>query len=286
MKTRRQFIKTTSFAGAAITITRLRAQQASSPSPSPAPSVPERNFSIPLNESLSATVHRTELGDQAIRLVGVNVDLSEALIGNRNAYVYAYNVHLPPKLTLQEKNLFIFARAVTCSDGSSVIDVSGKDKNPKPKAPPLSTRPGASGKNGEPGDRGTDAGNVQIATETLNGQLYMIANGGNGGDGGEGGDGQIGQTGPAGQTNQPGNPGLKGGDAGLGGAGGDGGDCGITLVQLHRGERNNITASCRGGKPGQGGRTGKPGDGGLGGAGGVIHESRERDTGLTDPGRH
>gem|GEM_PF-4365103 len=247
--------------------------------PSPSPTVTERDLSIPQNETLSARLHRSELSDlKAIRLVGVDIDLSDSLIGNRDAYVYGYEVRLPAKLTLSEKNLFVFARVVRCDGGGSTIDVSGKDGGDKFKAA-MGVKPGAPGSNGQPGQRGSNAGKVQITADELTGKLHVIANGGNGGRGEDGGDGHIGATGSGGKYGENGNPGGTGGDAGLGGTGGDGGACGEVLVQLRRGTRDNVTASCIGGKPGKGGLHGTPGKGGPGGAGGPdpTPEPREHD---------
>ncbi|QXF34846.1 hypothetical protein B0X70_17995 [Photorhabdus akhurstii] len=178
------------------------------------------------------------------------------------------------------------------NSGVNGIDgLPGRKKKDTCVTPPT---PGTDGTEGSPGTKGSDgepggvAEKLSVTTAHLDGEVYLVSEGGAGGNGGGGGDGGGGGNGGDGGfcyngadgdcsgghsyvTTDPryfsgnGGDGANGGAGGNGGNGGNGGDGGDIECNYSTGNPNMSYWSTAG-LPGAGGRAGRGGKGGDGGS--------------------
>ncbi len=225
-------------------------------------------------------------GVARVECVALNLTLGPALpLGAAQEIVlFVDELTIAGTVTLQGRNLSVFARKITAAPGAT-IDVSGAAATPVyPRTAADGAFPGARGHDGQPGNRGGDAGRVILLAGEMAGRLAINARGGQGGLGQNGGDGIKGGTpsavGPRnkdekqnqdGENEGPeGDRGFMGGDAGEAGRSGDGGAGGMVWVLTREGSpRADVVVANEGGEPGPSGSHGDPGQGGDGGAGGL-----------------
>jgi hypothetical protein len=238
-----------------------------------------------------------------------------AIDPKKDLVVYADVVQIFEALKLPGRNVTIVARTLVFHAGASIdtsnadglrpIDTKALGKSPKPDRakkgsadssghyvhgePGIAggTRPGTAAADGVHGDRGLDAGVIEIWVDSVKGTGRVVANGGaghagqDGQDGQDGGDGGYGATGgyPLGEHAPPvivhANPGAGGvgGTAGRGGAGGSGGNAGRIRIHSISPLPATVVVAAIGGAAGSDGANGK---GGLGGLQGPIGKQDPR----------
>lgn len=208
--------------------------------------------------------------------------------------VYAHIVRIPKTLKAPHAatNVRICSRYVVFDEGAA-LDVSGAPGKPLPVDTAKSgENDGEAGHNGDKGNDGGSAGQIEVMAEQIIGTATLIANGGAGGKGQNGGNGAKGVQGPNGAppsftikslpwyagggnymesihgtAGGKGYPGGLGGNAGARGDHADGGSIRVLSVKPHNLEAKALagqaclSATDTDAKPGEGG---PGGDGGIG----------------------
>ncbi|HEX8266217.1 MAG TPA: hypothetical protein VF596_12475 [Pyrinomonadaceae bacterium] len=236
----------------------------------------------PLPASLRSPFYNSRLIKDTWVINAVEVEIKQENISSlHNLVVYADKIKISGTVKLPGRNVLIYSRLI---EGSGEIDVSGNDGRNiyenNPASPGVNA--GDAGGDGNPGENGSDAGNILVIANNFTGQLNLKSNGGKGGRGQDGGKGAVGRNGANGadaekffqfgtnnRDGQTGGPGIHGGNGGKRGKGGNGSNAGsieANLISLtNAGNLKMFSIGGQGGDPGSVGQGGEGGNGGMGG---------------------
>ena len=235
---------------------------------------------------------RFQQDDDHVQIIASDLTLTQDIIGSgQNILIQSDSLTINKDIVNPGKDLVINTRELIIKNDATITTSGSNPKNNYKSGDRAKDGEGhdkhgngKSGSVGKDGSTGCTAGAISISTETQQGKIKLIANGGNGGRGQYGGNGVDGKNGSSGhdakirkeasndKVTSHAKSGGNGGDGGNSGGAGSSGDSGnggtITFSVTDSKPLLDKDSSVKGGSAIDAGKPGTPGKHGKGGRGG------------------